>query len=137
MLLGLVLLYVGAVLFINGISLLGKISMSEAARAMIQRNLSVWMFPEGTRSRGKPLQPFKKGAFHLAVQAQRPIIPIAVSSYHKTINLNAWKPGTVILEVLPPIRTVGKTEQDIESLISEVHTLMKSKIDGLDRELTA
>ncbi|KAB0400301.1 hypothetical protein E2I00_011763 [Balaenoptera physalus] len=41
----------------------------------------VWVFPEGTRNHNGSMLPFKRGAFHLAVQAQVPIVPIVMSSY--------------------------------------------------------
>jgi len=48
---------------------------------MIQ--VSVFIFPEGTRGhlQEADLLPFKKGAFHLAVQAEIPIVPVVVSNY--------------------------------------------------------
>ncbi len=43
--------------------------------------ISIWMFPEGTRSRGRGLLPFKNiGAFHAAIAAGVPIIPVCVST---------------------------------------------------------
>ncbi len=57
--------------------------MAGAARQMTERKQSVYMFPEGTRSYAKEpeLLPFKKGAFHLAVQAGVPIVPVVVANY--------------------------------------------------------
>jgi 1-acyl-sn-glycerol-3-phosphate acyltransferase len=55
----------------------------------------ILMYPEGTRHMGDELLPFKKGAFHLAVAAQCPIQPVAVSKYHfldpKTKRFNIGK----------------------------------------------
>lgn len=60
-----------------------KDAMKGAADEIRSRRQSVYMFPEGTRSYAKEpmLLPFKKGAFHLAVQAQVPIVPCVVSNY--------------------------------------------------------
>ena len=50
---------------------------------------SVFIFPEGTRSYAeKPeLLPFKKGAFHLAIQAQVPIVPVVAANYSHVLNV--------------------------------------------------
>lgn len=47
--------------------------------------MSLWVFPEGTRSNlpFPDLLPFKKGAFHLAVQAQVPIVPVVCENYNR------------------------------------------------------
>lgn len=60
-----------------------------AANTMRQERQSVFIFPEGTRSYAeKPdMLPFKKGAFHLAIQAQVPIVPVVVANYSDVLNL--------------------------------------------------
>jgi lysophosphatidate acyltransferase len=58
-------------------------AMKGAAEEIRRERQSVYMFPEGTRSYYKEpgLLPFKKGAFHLAVQAKVPIVPVVVANY--------------------------------------------------------
>jgi lysophosphatidate acyltransferase len=58
-------------------------AMDGAANEIKTKRQSVYMFPEGTRSYAKEpmLLPFKKGAFHLAVQSGVPIVPIVVANY--------------------------------------------------------
>lgn len=58
-------------------------AMKGAADQMQTMKQSVYMFPEGTRSYAKEpmLLPFKKGAFHLAIQAQVPIVPVVAANY--------------------------------------------------------
>jgi len=107
-------------------------SMKEASREMNRKQISVWVFPEGTRSGSRGLLPFKKGAFHLAVQAGCPIVPIVNSSYHKCLNLKKWNSGTVRIEILEPISTKGLSEKDVASLMERAHQIMSSKLDELN-----
>lgn len=78
-------------------------AMSQAAKKLIKYNLTVMILPEGTRSKGKGLLPFKRGAFQLAKESNRQIIPIAVSDIFKNIDLNRWHAGTLKVKVLAPI----------------------------------
>ncbi len=58
-------------------------SLREAGDELKRKSTSLWMFAEGTRaSQEAPnLGPFKKGAFHLAVDAQIPIVPVVCENY--------------------------------------------------------
>jgi putative phosphoserine phosphatase/1-acylglycerol-3-phosphate O-acyltransferase len=68
---------------------------------------SVCLSPEGTRTLTPKLAKFKKGAFHLAIQAGAPIVPIVIhnSSDVQPKGDMIVHPGTVDVEVLPPIDT--------------------------------
>lgn len=95
----------------------------------------LFMFPEGTRSYSSTptLLPFKKGAFHLAVQAQIPIIPLVVSN---TSNLYSFKlfnfnRGEINIKVLDPISTIGLTKDDVPRLTQEIYDKMKDAVDEL------
>lgn len=96
---------------------------------------SVFIFPEGTRSGAlKPhLSPLKKGAFHLAIEAQVPIVPIVLSN---TSNLFQSKKmllrsGTIKVKVLDPIPTIGMTKNDVSQLCEKVEKLMKEAVAEL------
>lgn len=97
---------------------------------------SILIMPEGTRSQGKGLLPFKKGAFLTAIKAGVPIVPICISST-TNITLNDWAPKPGLVELLEPIPTVGLSEDDAERLALECHNLMKAKIEELDKRLAA
>lgn len=53
-------------------------SLHRAARRLREHTLHVVMFAEGTRSPTGALQPFKKGAFVLALETRTPVLPVAV-----------------------------------------------------------
>ena len=108
--------------------------MSELANRINQDNLSIWMFPEGTRSRGRGLLPFKTGAFHAAIAAGVPIVPVVCSTTHNKINLNRWDNGTVICEMLEPIDVSGYSRENVRELAEYCHDVMQNRIAELDRE---
>lgn len=110
-------------------------TMSELARRINADDLSVWMFPEGTRSRGRGLLPFKTGAFHAAITAGVPIVPVVCSSTHGQVDLNRWDNGHVICEILPPIDTSNYTKENVRELAEYCHQLMAKHIAELDAEI--
>lgn len=111
-------------------------TMNKVKQRMGLSEVSVLIMPEGTRSKGRGLGRFKKGAFHLAIETQCPIQPIVVSSYHKFLNFNRWKSGEIFFHALMPISTVGKTMADLDNLIEEVREVMLNGISRLDLELS-
>ncbi|KMT64780.1 1-acylglycerol-3-phosphate O-acyltransferase [Catenovulum maritimum] len=97
-----------------------------------KNKISIWMFPEGTRSYGKGLLPFKRGAFQLAQQANVPLIPVCMSTTHNKINLNRWDNGTIIIEVMAP---KPLESNDLKMEAEGFHELMLNKINQLDAEV--
>lgn len=110
-------------------------TIGQIVEQMGNTGLSIMMFPEGTRSRGRGWLPFKRGAFHAALQAGVPIIPIVCSTTHNQVKLNRFHNGTVKVEIMDPIYTDGLTEADIPELVSRCENLMKAKQDELDASL--
>ncbi|KAJ3222924.1 1-acylglycerol-3-phosphate O-acyltransferase [Clydaea vesicula] len=95
---------------------------------------SLFLFPEGTRSfqKDNSLLPFKKGAFHLAVSGQIPIVPIVVSTFH-----NVFPDGGLIrVKVLPPIATAGLTASNIDSLIENTRNSMLTTLKEISEPVT-
>lgn len=78
-------------------------AFDSAVKEIQSNKQSVWIFPEGTRSYfNKPdLLPFKKGAFHLAVQAGVPIVPVVVQNYSHVLHLQnrTFEPGMIKIKV--------------------------------------
>lgn len=111
-------------------------TISQTAERLAQEQLSVWMFPEGTRSRGRGLLPFKTGAFHTAMQAAVPIVPIVMSSTD-SFRLNRWNNGHAIVEVMAPVDVSGYSRQGVRELASHCHELMADKLAELDRQVMA
>ncbi|MGF7453376.1 1-acylglycerol-3-phosphate O-acyltransferase [Pasteurella bettyae] len=110
-------------------------TMAEVAARINSDNLSIWMFPEGTRSRGRGLLPFKTGAFHAALTAGVPIIPVVCSTTHNKIDLNRWDNGKVICEIMQPIDVSNYTKDNVRELAQYCHDLMEKRIAELDAEI--
>lgn len=106
-----------------------------AARKMKDNGLSVLICPEGTRSQGGPMGPFKRGAFYLAITHGFPLRPWAVSSYHKTLHLGRWHGGKIVVHVFEPFSTKGLTEADIDRVQQELHDRIEAKVAQLDAEI--
>jgi len=101
-------------------------ALSIAAQKMKKNDLSVLIFPEGTRNWGEPL-PFKLGAFKLAIEAGVPIQPICVSLRHKTMNYRKYHSGVVKIKCLEPISTEGLTQEDAVDLAVRCRKLIEQE----------
>ncbi|OBX08623.1 acyl-phosphate glycerol 3-phosphate acyltransferase [Gallibacterium salpingitidis] len=112
-------------------------TMTTLAKRIHKDNLSIWMFPEGTRSRGRGLLPFKTGAFYAAIEAGVPVVPVVCSSTHKQVNLNRWHNGKVICEMLPPIDSSQYSRETVRDFAKYCHDLMEQHIAKLDAEIAA
>jgi 1-acyl-sn-glycerol-3-phosphate acyltransferase len=110
-------------------------TVNEIVRQIKKKNISVWMFPEGTRSRGRGLMPFKMGAFLAAISAGAPVVPICVSTTTNKIKLNRWSNGLVIIEVLPPVDTSAYSRDKARVLAEDCRNLMAAKLAQLDAEV--
>ncbi|CAI8784804.1 MULTISPECIES: 1-acylglycerol-3-phosphate O-acyltransferase [Kosakonia] len=110
-------------------------TIAEVVKQIQKRNISVWMFPEGTRSRGRGLLPFKTGAFHAAIAAGVPIIPVCVSNNANKVNLNRLRNGLVIVEMLPPVDVSQFGKDQVRQLATHCRELMAAKIAELDKEV--
>lgn len=112
-------------------------TMDQAAAQIKERKISVWIMPEGTRSRGRGILPFKKGPFITAIKAQVPIVPVAISSYIRHIDFTKWDAGTILVEVLPPMETTGLRPEDATALKDRAHALIKEAVARLDQQVEA
>ncbi|HEY7359210.1 MAG TPA: HAD-IB family hydrolase, partial [Streptosporangiaceae bacterium] len=88
----------------------------------LRDGISLAIAPEGTRSPTPALGPFKKGAFHVAMQAGAPIVPIVIRNSGELMwrSARTIHSGTVQVAVLPPIPTIGWTAADLDARVDEV-----------------
>jgi 1-acyl-sn-glycerol-3-phosphate acyltransferase len=94
----------------------------------LRAGASFLLAPEGTRSRTGELQPFKKGAFVMAIKAQVPVVPIALIGPDIAMPRGQWyvKPMTVGVRIGAPIPTTGLTLADRDSLAARTRDAMSA-----------
>jgi len=92
---------------------------------------SFLIFPEGTRSRTGDLLPFKKGGFIMAIQAQAPIVPVAVQGGRAAMRKGSAivRPVHVSVRIGEPIPTAGLTLDDRDALIQRVRAAIRTLLD--------
>ena len=120
---------IGRVLEASGVVLIDRSntvaaieSMAPLVDAMRIEGKSVCLSPEGTRAVTPKLAEFKKGAFHLAMQAGVPIVPVVI---HNSGDVQPkgdmlYHPGTVNVDVLPPVDTSEWSVETINEHVAEV-----------------
>jgi 1-acyl-sn-glycerol-3-phosphate acyltransferase len=101
------------------------------ATDLLRSGVSFVVCPEGTRARPGEMLPFKKGAFHIAVQAGVPIAPIALKNSDVLMGKGtgeAW-PGTIEMVLLPPVDTSQvRTDEDLDELVANVQQMIMNEI---------
>jgi len=112
-------------------------SMIKVKDTLLKKKRSIIIMPEGTRSKGKGLLPFKKGAFHTAISTQVPLIPVCISSWHKNINLTNWKAGKIIIKVLPAIESKGYDKSNLSDLSDKCREAMLVEIKALNSKISS
>lgn len=99
------------------------------ALTWLRRNMSIMLFPEGTRSNGNLMGGFQNGAFKLAIREQVSILPISIKGTSDVLSKNSWLFTTnmpISIRVLESVDTSGTKPEDLEKL----RDLVRSKIEA-------
>lgn len=110
----------------------------QSAVERVQTRTCILFFAEGTRSVDGMLRPFKRGASVLAIDAQVPIVPIAVAgAYEVTPKGGLWvKTGRpIVLRVGKPIPTTGLGRDDREMLTERAHQAVAELLEAGNRRV--
>ncbi|KAJ7220190.1 1-acyl-sn-glycerol-3-phosphate-acyltransferase [Mycena pura] len=110
----------------------GAMASMRAAGVTLRKSRSTLLaFPEGTRNgaRSPTLLPFKKGAFHMAVQNGLPIVPIVCENYAHMYQRGYFEPV--------PLRTRGLGPEDVSDLTVRVHAQMLQALREISRPIQA
>ncbi len=101
-------------------------SVADADRVTreLQRGVSLLIFPEGTFVRAPGLRPFRLGAFKAAVEAGRPVIPVAIRGTRDVLPADTWLPrrGSIAVAIAAPIRPEAAGWQEIVRIRDRART---------------
>lgn len=126
---GLALQFIGTVFVRPGHLEESLTDLSYLVKTARANGTSIYMFPEGTRhlvaEDGNKMLPFKKGAFHVAIEGNFPILPVVISNYHFIDHKEKmFRSSKVIVEVLKPINTEGVSKDNINEFIDGIRNQM-------------
>jgi len=97
-------------------------ALKKLVHFVTKNRLSIYIWPEGTRSKSGRLLPFKKGAFHLGLATKLPIVPIVLRGTHRAWPNRTFRLSktTVEIEFLPPIDTSHWTAETLDQHMAEL-----------------
>jgi 1-acyl-sn-glycerol-3-phosphate acyltransferase len=109
-------------------------SLRRAGKAIREDGSSVIIFPEGTRSKDGRLHPFKKGAFALAIEAQVPVVPAAITGTFGIIGRRGRiRPRPIHIDFGAPILPGDSAARTSESLATAAHDRIAKMLVGVER----
>ena len=105
-------------------------SMNKLSAFVKAKKLSIWIWPEGTRSIDGELITFKKGFVHLALATGLPVVPVILHGAHERWPAKTMQfyPGDVRVEVLDPINTKDWNKDSIDAHVEQVKSVMSDAL---------
>jgi 1-acyl-sn-glycerol-3-phosphate acyltransferase len=90
----------------------------------LRSGMPLFVFPEGSRTPDGGLQAFLSGAAFLAIRAQVPLVPVALSGVYDLLPIHArhFYPGDLVMTVGEPIDTRGMTLRQADELTARVRS---------------
>ena len=103
----------------------------------LRNGISIVIFPEGTRSYDYTLGKFKKGAFHLAMEAGVPIVPIVLKNAHDVMprGKNIFNPALVEVIIHEPVLTHDWTHQNLDQKIKSIRNRFLQELNQTEEEI--
>lgn len=114
-------------------------SLRKLVDFVTKNGMSIWIWPEGTRSKSGRLLPFKRGAFHMALETKLPIVPVLLTGTHRAWPNRTFQMfrTTVEVEFLPPISTAHWTKENLDQHIEEIVAVYDRHLPEDQRPLPA
>lgn len=114
-------------------------SLQHLGELVRRHKLSIYMWPEGTRSKDGRLLPFKKGVVHLALQTGLPIVPIVVEGAQLVWEKNTLRirQAPIRVQALPAIDTTGWTAEHLDEHVTTLHAAFVRALPADQQPLAA
>lgn len=114
-----------------------KQALAPAVEAL-RNGRSLAMAPEGTRSPTPRLGPFKKGAFHVAMQAGVPMVPVVIRNAGELMPAHGVliSSGTLQVAVLPPVATADWTKDNLDEHVADVRQMFLNTLSDWPRTVS-
>ncbi|NOT50522.1 MAG: 1-acyl-sn-glycerol-3-phosphate acyltransferase [Chitinophagaceae bacterium] len=129
-------IYRNAIVTVDRSSAINKANSVRILKSLINKGISVVVFPEGTFNMGTtPLKEFYDGAFRVAIETQTPIKPVLFLDAYRRMSYQSFfnmTPGRSRLLYLAEIPVTGYTVADVSKLKDEVYTIMEKKLIEYD-----
>ncbi|MCV2526294.1 MAG: 1-acylglycerol-3-phosphate O-acyltransferase [Candidatus Lightella neohaematopini] len=106
-------------------------NLNNIINSIKKRNVSVLIFPEGTRSNSKKLLPFKTGAFYIAMNNNMSIVPVCISNTNN-IRLNRWNNGVITIYILPKLIFNSYKNKNLREIANQCFKQMKNKLTSIN-----
>lgn len=109
-------------------------SLEKAAEKIASEDATIVMFPEGTRSPTGELQPFKKGAFMLALKADVPVVPVGILGSREVMPKHQWlvRPGKIRIRIGDPISLDEFTVKKRDELVRTAHEAVADLLNDVE-----
>jgi 1-acyl-sn-glycerol-3-phosphate acyltransferase len=105
-----------------------SLSSLGAAAKVLRAGMPLFVFPEGGRTADGALKPFLSGAAFLAIRAQVPLVPMALSGVYELLPIHThhFFPSQLVLNVGEPIETKGMTLRQVDTLTARLRAVVES-----------
>lgn len=109
-------IYKSGAILVNRKNTRSRVESFQKLRVVLEKGISVCIYPEGTRNRGKHiLYPFQTGAFRLSYETKTPILPVIIENSDKIMPVKGlfFRPYTIHIHILPPISVESESSPEM------------------------
>jgi 1-acyl-sn-glycerol-3-phosphate acyltransferase len=118
-------------------NLKSAIRQLEQAKERLKEGISIWIAPEGTRTRDGKMGPFKKGGFYLARELKKPIVPVFIEGAALVLPADSIMVNTnrsIVVHFLPPISCEEVASLSLPEVMDKVRAVLLNKQMEIQKE---